>query len=331
MQIKKKIFILLIILFAVLFISNEIDYIICVVEGMPITYVQFKRAYEKNLNAAKQESFNVDEPKLKEDTLSQLIGDILIKQKAEEEGIAISDDNVYNALNGILDSNNLTMEQFINIIESRGMTFDEYFEIVRMQILMDTFFKIYIPKITQKPTRDEVVKEYEDTKENYRASTEYKVEVFSVSIPSGAKFKKLKMLKSSLNELKERLGKNEDFNTIKDDILSKNNIILKKEVKTMYKELESKEFFSNIAFLKSNSYSKVFKNNSNYMFVKLISKNDIEYIPLVAVENDLYEKMYKERKIEQFNSWVDEAKANAWIEWKEMKYYIDFSIDDSVN
>ena len=104
------------------------------VNGTEITKDEFTGVYESQFQQMAMQSQasgqEVDQDKLKTDTLDSLIGVELLEQEADDRGIEVSDSDIDDALTETAETNQMSADDFLAAMEEQGMPEDE----VRSQV-----------------------------------------------------------------------------------------------------------------------------------------------------------------------------------------------------
>ena len=78
-----------------------------------------------------------NDKKITKQALDQLITEKLVIEYASNQGIAVSPEHLNNVINNIAKSNELSIEEMIEDIESDGTNFSDFREDIRMQLIFD--------------------------------------------------------------------------------------------------------------------------------------------------------------------------------------------------
>jgi len=319
----KKLFnIPFILLVFIILLSAVVDFIILTVNQEPITWLNFLKRYEKAMFYYRQGQI----PKFKKiDIINQMIEDILIKQKAQELGIVVRNEEVEEDIKRLLKENNMTKEQFIYQLKYAGYdSYEEFFEERKLGFLKYKFFYEYISKIAPKPTLDEVKEYYEKNKEKYKASYKYKVLIIKSVLPENYKFQDMIDAKKALTEIKniietdKKVYNKDNIKAIKElikNIANKYKIVINGEFKNIYPEIEIKDFISRFIFLIPGSLSDVFIFEKDYYLVYLFDKEAVNFIDFDDVKNKIYNYLENENKIKTYEKVLNKLKEEAVIIW----------------
>ena len=98
--------------------------------------------------------------------LNRMIEDILILGQGKKIGIAVSDDRVLAALDEIKNTNSLTDEELIAMLEAESQTLEEYKDTIRDQILLSKVISIEI-KNRIVVSEKQILRYYENNKKEF--------------------------------------------------------------------------------------------------------------------------------------------------------------------
>lgn len=102
------------------------------VNGQPLTMAELDKQYER---LPLQYKYLVT----KEQLLDKIIDEMLLSDEAAKQGVSVSDDDVTASLNDFMQQNNLTSEQFEDLLKNKSMTLSEIKGLVKSQLLLDRF------------------------------------------------------------------------------------------------------------------------------------------------------------------------------------------------
>ncbi|MFH0870167.1 MAG: peptidylprolyl isomerase [archaeon] len=102
------------------------------VNSRPITMAELDKQYER---LPLQYKYYIT----KEQLLDKIIDEMLLSDEAMKQGVSASDDDVTASLNDFTQQNNLTNEQFEELLKNKSMTLSEIKGLVKSQLLLDRF------------------------------------------------------------------------------------------------------------------------------------------------------------------------------------------------
>ena len=116
----------------------EVDSIVAIAETKTITKSELDNKKEKVKKKYLMQELDVpNDKKITKQALDQLITEKLVIEYASNQGIAISPEHLNNTINNIAKSNELSIEEMIDNIESDGTNFCDFREDIRMSLLFD--------------------------------------------------------------------------------------------------------------------------------------------------------------------------------------------------
>lgn len=312
---SKKLIAIFIIIFSIILISAEADYIILTVNDQAITYLQFVKTYNLYISQLKQQGITVTDP-VKE-TIDYMIQDILITQDAEEKGIKVTNEELQSYIEQILKNYNMTIDELERQLKMQGMSLTDYMEAQKKQILMYRYIQNVIEPKVKKPTKTQITNFYNENKEKFKGSYQYTTIIVRTVVSKNASFKERLNLKKVMDKLLTIL--NEDNSKLNKSFIEsfalENKVQLVFEESQYYPELESDDLAEALDDLTTGKLSSVVELDNNFYIFMLKQKVKIDYIPLDAVQLKIYNYLLEQRKMELFQTTVDNLKKNAVIVW----------------
>jgi parvulin-like peptidyl-prolyl isomerase len=312
---SKKLIAIFIIIFSIISISAEADYIILTVNDQAITYLQFVKTYNLYISQLKQQGITVTDP-VKE-TIDYMIQDILITQDAEEKGIKVTNEELQSYIEQILKNYNMTIDELERQLKMQGMSLTDYMEAQKKQILMYRYIQNVIEPKVKKPTKTQITNFYNENKEKFKGSYQYTTIIVRTVVSKNASFKERLNLKKVMDRLLTIL--NEDNSKLNKSFIEsfalENKVQLVFEESQYYPELESDDLAEALDDLTTGKLSSVVELDNNFYIFMLKQKVKIDYIPLDAVQLKIYNYLLEQRKMELFQATIDNLKKNAVIVW----------------
>ena len=171
----------LIILQSIFFINSvfstqkyiAVDSIVAIAETRTITRLDLNKKKEQVKQSFLKQKLDLpSDKKITKLALDQLITEKLVLEFASNQGINVSPEQLNNVINNIAKSNNLSIEELIEQIESDGTSFSDFREDIRRQLIFDQVKKRRI-SINLKISEFEIDNFIELQKE--RAATQYNI------------------------------------------------------------------------------------------------------------------------------------------------------------
>ncbi|HQJ41058.1 MAG TPA: peptidylprolyl isomerase, partial [Exilispira sp.] len=245
------------------------------------------------------------------------IQDILITQDAEEKGIKVTNEELQNYIDHILKSYSITIDELENQLKMQGMTLTDYMEAQKKQILMYRYIQNVIEPKVKKPTKTQITNFYNENKEKFKGSYQYTTIIIRTVVSQDASFKERLSLKKVMDKLLTIL--NEDNSKLNKSFIEsfalENKVQLVFEESQYYPELEGADLAEALSDLTTGKLSSVVELDNNFYIFMLKQKVKIDYIPLDAVQLKIYNYLLEQRKMELFQTTIDNLKKNAVIVW----------------
>ena len=116
----------------------EVDKIVAIVETQTITNSELNKKKEKIRKALSQQEGDMpSDKKITKLSLDQLIVEKLVFEYTLMQGISVSEEQLNNVMNGIAESNNISIEELIKEIEMDGTRYSDFREDIRIRLLFD--------------------------------------------------------------------------------------------------------------------------------------------------------------------------------------------------
>ena len=116
----------------------EVDSIVAIAETKTITKLELDNKKEKVKKSYLMQKLDVpNEKKITKQALDQLITEKLVIEYASNQGIEVSPEQLNNVLNNIAKSNEMSIDEMIEDIESDGTDYSNFREDIRIQLIFD--------------------------------------------------------------------------------------------------------------------------------------------------------------------------------------------------
>ena len=117
--------------------DQEADTIVAVVNKDVITQRELTARFQQAKNELRQKGQNPPDELLMRDVLQRLIQERLEKQEAQRLKVIVTDAMVQKAIDSIGQRNNLSAAQVRKQIEASGMSWDQYREMIRREVMLE--------------------------------------------------------------------------------------------------------------------------------------------------------------------------------------------------
>jgi len=191
--------------------AQTVSRIAAVVNDEIITTHQLDREMAERLAAEGGKDIGAEKMEaMRRELLSKMIDDVLVRQRSEELGIEVTEEEVEAAIDDIQKQNKLSRQQLIDALEYQGMPFDSYRDNMRQQILR---YKLIGREVQAKvDVSDREVRDYfRQHIDDYREEPKMRLSRITFPIPDKATEVQVDAIRNRAEEALERLRQGEDF------------------------------------------------------------------------------------------------------------------------
>lgn len=222
-----------------------------------------------------------------EDAIEKLIEIKLREAEAKKYGIEIDKFEVEREMEKLASQNNLTLSQFKEAIELRGMSWNKYQKIVKQKIENEKLDKkISISKL-RNIDEAELKKYYENNLNEFAVAKNFEVIEYS---------------SSSKDALEKSM---------------KNPMLFLANVKKEAKKLNANSINPRLLFIlndsKESSFTPVLTTSESYITFFVVKKMDLDYLSFSEVKDVIFAKLIKEKEERIIKEHFEKLKAKADI------------------
>ncbi len=194
--------------------SNVIDQILITVDGAPITEseIQQRRNWIKFLaNSAGQT--NVNDQLVQNQAIDDAIVLRLLRQRAREIGLNFSEDELNERIAAIIESNNVSPEQFFENLDANGISQDDFRQSVIETLLNDRIVeRLVIPRIQ---IREEEIDRYlEASRSDFLPVEQFNLSIIVISETLTMSFEQKNLLRQVIQDIEYEFQRGSDFTQI---------------------------------------------------------------------------------------------------------------------
>lgn len=282
-------------------VAEIIERIVAVVGENPITITTLARA----LGAKKSQDLLKISRAEQEKVLDALIEKQLVEQKAQKLGISVADKEVDEEIEGIKKANNITTEILEQALQREGLSFSDYRDTIRYQILK--------AKVINKEIRPFIVVNEEILKQYYQneiASGFEKMVSFSVvTIYDDEKGKLNRDIKEYYSMAQKKVSFHEIAKKASEKYKVNNTTSGYIKISALAPEL--REAMKN---MKPSQLGPLIKFSEGYQIFILESIKYDGLKPFEEIKEEL-RKQYQKEKLEQlYNKWLEDVKKEIYVE-----------------
>ncbi len=192
-------------------IVEEIDHIVAVVNDDVITATELERQLRMiKTRLQRQQTRLPPDPVLRKQVLDQMIMEQLQLQEAARIGIRIDDETVNRVIAGIARDNNLTLEQFRQVLTRDGFDFASYREQIRNSLTINQLRKQRVESRINVSERE--VANYLTNQANRKGhDDDYRLAHILVALPEAASPEQIAAARRKAEAIHQRLEAGADF------------------------------------------------------------------------------------------------------------------------
>lgn len=302
------------------FVSAEFsDRIVAVVNDEVITLSELDEEGASLANRMKNTETAARDASSREaqsEVLSQLIDQKLVTQKAQALGIIVTDAEVDQAIEQILQKNRMDQERFNKELAGIGKTFAGYREMIKSQIQQSKVISVAVrAKVVIPESKSRMFYERHYNKESLPEGY-HVLQIGSSWDPAGGE-EAQKAAKARILETRRLLVEEKrDFRelaSVRSDLPSARD---GGDLGSMRRDEMAEYMRDVVCSMPPGGVSNVVETPSGFQIFKLVSFRDGDVVappPFEAVRGEIEDGLYQEELQQQFAKWVNEMRTTAYI------------------
>jgi len=250
--------------------------------------------------------------------IDKLIDKKLLLQAAKKLNIQVSDEEVDNALQRLLDKNTTTMDQFRKEISSMGMNEKQYREDLREQILSS---KLINHEVRSKVViSEDAILDYYDTHHTEQISGgDYYI--LQIGCTWGTKEQNgtiptQENAKTKAEKVRNQALKGEDFKELAKQYSDLPSAVDGGDLGIFQQNEMAPYIRDAVANLKPGEISQIVETENGYQFFKLLSNQEgkiVTKVPYESVKEEIREKLSQQAMELRFQEWLKTMRDKAYI------------------
>lgn len=287
-----------------------VDRIVAVVNDEIITFAELETATKLYMEEGASEE---KKKATMAGFLDQMISDKLVSQQVTEAKISAGDEEVDRAIKDILRQNNITDAELRQAVESRGMSFGQYREDLKQQLIRLKIIDLKVRSRVQ-ISDQEVKNEYDRL-----ATTEAREEMISLRHiffrwSDAANPAERTRVLTAANEARDRVKKGEDFAAVAKSLsegptASNGGDLGEVTTKGLLPELAKA-----IQGLPNGEVSAPVETKNGVHLVRVDARRTKAADGFAEKRQEIYQRLYTAEVDRQMKLWVEELKASAAID-----------------
>lgn len=297
--------------------AEVVTKIAAVVNDRIITTYQLEKSMDGFLAAqGRSAPLNFQERKnLRDQILGGLIEEELVKQKVEELGLKVSDEELEATLRDVQKQSKITTEQLRAAVESQGMSFQDYREKLRQQVLK---YKLVGREVQSKVnvTNREISQYYRDHIDDYRTPASMRLSRISFPVDPKAPSTRLEEARAEALQARKRIAAGEDFFAVL-LALSTEKRAEGGDLGTFREGELTPAFESAVKNLQPGQLSEVVETPTGYHLLRLESRLAGNLTQFDAVKDEIQQTLLEKKREEKFKEWANGLRKNAYIDIRD--------------
>ncbi len=306
--------VLMLVLFGSAFLASGqvVEEIVAVVNDDIITLSQYRQYYDQTyqmLRAQFQgEEFETQLSQAKSQILDTMITDLLLLQQAKKRQLSAGEE-VKNYIDRLKRENNIeTDAQFRQALLQQGVSYDQFVKQIEEGLLRQILISIEVDR-TIVVDEAEGINYHKQNPQEFTEPEEYKLRAIYLS----TEIRTAEELEAKKEEVSARLGAGEDFTTLAsesgDSPLKDNQGDL-----GFIKQGElDPALEAAVAKLQAGEATPWVQAKNGWYILKLEEKKESRLKPFEEVRNEIYDKIFRERRMKKLTEYLTELKAKNYI------------------
>lgn len=237
--------------------------------------------------------------------LQKLIIDRLVRHTALRRGIEVADIEVAKEIEAFKKENNLSQQDFEAVLSKEGMTFEEYKKRITSKIRAMKLFSMEVESKVS-VTDKEIEDYYSDHKKDYLISPE-KVEIRTVllKLKQDASADEITELKREALRITTEIQEGGDFEKVTGRLKAVRGSAGVESNAGEFNRGSLTPVLDKMAFSMKNGQTSgpIWVRNGVYI-LKVVNKTDESFKPIKDVHKEIYNRIYEQKKENNFNEWV---------------------------
>ncbi|HEK85241.1 MAG: peptidylprolyl isomerase [Candidatus Saccharicenans sp.] len=312
-MIKKKIFLVLILLFSFSFFlsADIVEEIVAIVNGDVITLSDYKEQFNSTVQMLRSqlsgEEYFKEYDRLKNNLLDMMITDLLLLQQAKEKGINVKE-QMKATIEQIKKQNNLeTDEDLIRAMKSQGLDYNQWMKQLEENMMRQAVIYTEVDR-TIVIDDAEIVKYYKEKPQEFVVPAEYRIKAIYLSTSSNAG----PLLEQKKKEISDKLKSGATFENLVAEYSEgpKDNggdlgFFKKGELEKTIEQAVEK--------LKVGEISSWIEARNGWYLVKLEEKKDSYQKTFDEARKEIEDKLFQEKRQKKIEEYIQKLKEESYI------------------
>ena len=309
---KRIVLILTLLLAATAASATVVSRIAAVVNDDIITTHQLDQALKQEMERMEAEPTPAQLGTLRKELLSRLIEEKLLQQRIEALGLTVSANEVEVALQDVQAQNQLSREDLIEAIRAQGLSFEEYRENLRNQILR---YKLIGTEVRRKVdvSEGEIRDYYRAHLADYRMPPQIALSALLFPVPERAGLAERDAIRQAAHEALTRLRQGADMEEVADNFSTEHGTVFRDLGQVVRSELDP-EFAAAVEGIEAGGFSTLIEKPTALVLLRVDASDQGGLRQFYAVKEEIRQRLIEQKTDVRSEQWIRGLKQQAFID-----------------
>ncbi len=292
--------------------SAVVSRIAAVVNDDIITTHQLDQALKQELDRKEGEPTPTQLGALRKELLSRLIEEKLLQQRIAALGLSASEQEVEVALQDVQAQNQLNREDLIEAIRAQGLSFEEYRQNLRNQILR---YKLIGAEVRRKVdvSEGEIRDYYRAHLDDYRLQPEIALSALVFPVPERAGLVERDAIRQAADEALQRLKEGADMKAVAEDYGAEYGAVYRDLGQVVRSELDP-EFAAAVDGVEAGDFSPLVEKPTTLILLRVDAWDEGGLRQFYAVKDEIRQHLIEQKTDVRSEQWIRGLKQQAFID-----------------
>ncbi len=247
---------------------------------------------------------------LKARVLENLINEKLVEQRIKELELTVPDPELNAAIEDVQIKNKLTADMLKSAVEAQGMSFEDYRNQIKKEILR---YKLLGREVNYKVqvTSGEVRDYFREHIDEYRAKPQVRVSSISYEVPANISAADMADLRKQVEMTRDQLTSGEDFDTV---LSSQGDGVFGGDMGNLIEDDLTVQLRDALVGLEVGQVSEPVQMNSQLHLFLVTARNPGDINLFDRVKGDIEKQLKQEKTDIRFKEWAQELRDRGYID-----------------
>ena len=294
-----------------------VDRVVAVVNDDVVSLYELNQSVQPFVEQIRSSRYPEDEERrlmfeVRQRVLQQLIDQKLTEQELARLEITVSESELDNSIERMKEERFLTDERLRAALEQQGLTYEQYREQIKKQLLRMKLVNLEIrSKIVI--TEEDIKAYYENHAANYVGEKKYQLQNIYTRLPSLASYQDKQTASLMMEAIHLELENGKPFETLAKEYADTTAMVETSDLGYFKLDDLSEQLRQAVAPLQAGSYTPVLESGFGYQIVYVKAIEEIGGKTLEEATPEIQEKLYNEVVDQKYESWLEVLRARSHI------------------